>query len=64
MIGMLEKRVGEEAFKKLVERTVSAACESGSKGIQRCTTQNSDLCFLTGGCQAVSNLALGTPAHL
>lgn len=32
VIGMLEKRVGEEAFRKLLERIVGVACESGSKG--------------------------------
>lgn len=32
VINMLEKRVGEEAFRKLLERIVGSACESGSKG--------------------------------
>ena len=30
---MLEKRVGEEAFKKLLERIVFAACDTSAKGI-------------------------------
>ena len=29
---MLEKRVGEEPFKKLLERMVTAACEDSGKG--------------------------------
>ena len=33
VIGMLEKKVGEEAFRKLLERIVGVACESGSKGM-------------------------------
>lgn len=33
VIGMLEKKVGEDAFRSLLERIVSAACESGSKGM-------------------------------
>ncbi len=32
VISMLEKKVGEDAFCKLLERIVSIACESGSKG--------------------------------
>ena len=32
VIGMLEKRVGEEPFKKLLERMVTAACEDSGKG--------------------------------
>ena len=33
VIGMLEKKVGEDAFRSLLERIVSTACESGSKGM-------------------------------
>jgi len=29
---MLERKVGEEAFKKLLERIVTTACQAGSKG--------------------------------
>jgi hypothetical protein len=32
---MLEKKVGEEAFKKLLERMVTTACQAGSKGVTR-----------------------------
>ena len=32
VIGMLEKKVGEEAFKKLLERLVATACQAGSVG--------------------------------
>ena len=32
VIGMLEKRVGEEPFKKLLERMVAASCKDSGKG--------------------------------